>query len=104
MASGGLAQLIDFGLGISMGDVRGMYTADVTVAQKAELDAAIEEMRAGLRDGKVSVAQIQPVLETMRKQIADRKLNPSEVEALAAAARKASATKTPQASKLPPKP
>ena len=98
MASGGLVQLMDLALGMSMGDLRGMYASNVTAAQKKELDAAIEQLRGGLRNGKVSVAQLQPVLETMRKGIADQKMTSAEVQALTAAARKASA------SKLPPKP
>ena len=98
MGSGGLVQFMDFALGMSMGDVRGMYAAEVTAAQKQELEGAIEELRAGLRDGKVSVPQLQPVLETMRKGISDRKLQPAEVQELTAAARKATAAK------LPPRP
>ncbi len=98
MASGGLVKLMDLTFGMSMADVRGMYAADVTSAQKTELEDAIEQLRAGLRSGKVSVAQLQPVLETMRQGIGDKKLTPAEVRSIAAAARKATA------SKLPPKP
>ena len=98
MASGGLVQLMDLTLGMSMADVRGMYTSDVTPAQKKELEDAIEQLRAGLRDKKVPVARLQPVLDTMRKGISDKKLNPSEVQALTAAARQAGGAK------LPPKP
>ncbi len=95
MASGGLVQLMDLTLGMSMGDLRGMYASDVTAAQKKELEDSIEQLRGGLRDGKVSVAQLQPVLETMRNGIIDRKLTPAEVQTLSAAARKASASKLP---------
>jgi hypothetical protein len=96
MASGGLVQLMDFALGMSMGDVRGMFTADVTTEQKAELESAIEQLRLGLRDGKVPVAHLQPVLETMREGVSDKKMSPSEVDALAAAARKARSPKPPK--------
>ena len=96
MASGGLVQLMDLTLGMSMGDVRGMYTAQVTPAEKSELEDAIEQLRAGLREEQVSVTELQPVLETMRKGISDKKLDPAEVQAIAAAARKARATKLPK--------
>jgi len=86
---------MDFSLGMSMGDVRGMMAADVTPAQKKDLEDAIEQLRGGLRTGKVSVGQLQPVLETMRKGISDRKLTSAEVQSLTAAARKASAAKLP---------
>jgi len=93
MASGGLVQFMDFALGMSMGDVRGMYTSDVTSAQKDELENAIEQLRAGLRGGKVPVTKLDPVMQTMRKGISDKKLNPAEVQALAAAARNAAGSK-----------
>jgi hypothetical protein len=94
LASGGLVQFMDFALGMSMGDVRGMYASDVTSAQKDELEKAIEQLRAGLRDGKVSVTKLDPVMQTMRKGISDKKLTPSEVKALAAAARNAAVSKS----------
>ena len=95
MASGGLVQLMDLTLGMSMADLRGMFASDVTGAQKKELEDSIEQMRAGLRNGKVAVTDLQPVLELMRKGIADKKLSAAEVEGLAAAARKAAAAKPP---------
>jgi hypothetical protein len=98
LASGGLTQLMDLALGMSMGDLRGMYTKDVTPAQKKELDTAMEQLRAGLRNGKVPVGQLQPVLESMRVVITDQKVTPDEVRTLAAASRKA------VTAKLPPKP
>lgn len=104
MASGGLVQLMDLTLGMSMADLRGMYASDVTAAEKKELEDTIEGLRGGLRDGKVSVAELQPVLETMRKGTVDRKLTFAEVHELMAAARKASASETAKPSKLPAKP
>ena len=95
MASGGLVDLMDLTLGMSMGELRGMYTSDVTPAQKKEVDDAIEQLRSGMRDRKVSVARLQPVLETMRKAIGDKKVTPAEARSLTAAARKATASKLP---------
>lgn len=92
MASGGLVQFMDMALGMSMGDVRGMYTAQVSGAQKAELEKSIEDLRSGLREGRVPVTALDPVMQTMRRGIADQKLEPGEVGALAAAARKAAAS------------
>lgn len=97
MSSGGLVMMMDMGLGMSMGEVRGFYTPDVTAAQKQELEAVIESLRANLRDGKTSVTRLDPVLQTMRKTIADERMQPSEVEALAAAARKAAVPAVPKA-------
>jgi hypothetical protein len=93
LASGGLTQLMDLVLGMSMGDVRGMYTKDLTPAQKKDVDTAVEQLRAGIREGKVPVGQIQPFLESMRVVIADQKVTPDEARTLAASARKAVTTK-----------
>lgn len=99
LSSGGMVQFMDFALGMSMGDVRGMYTSDVTFAQKNDLEKSIEKLRVGLRSGKVSVTQLDPVMQSMRKGIADKKLTPDEVKALAAEARKAAERKRPPAKK-----
>lgn len=90
MSSGGIVTFMDFALGMSMGEVRGFYTSEVTGGQQNELDEAMELLRANLRSGKVPVTALDPVLQTMRKAIADEKMEPAEVNALAEAARKAS--------------
>lgn len=89
LAQGGIVDLMDMVFGMSMGDIRGMYAKDVTPAEKAELEASIEELRKGVRAQKVPVARLDPVLQTMRKAIADRKLDPPEVRELSAEARRA---------------
>ena len=89
MASGGIVDFMDLTFGMSMGEVRGMYTADVTPAQKKALEEAVESLRENVRNRKVPVAGLNPVLQTMRNGIADKKMQPADVEALTAAARKA---------------
>ena len=97
MSSGGLVTMMDMGLGMTLGELRGFYTPDVTAAQKKELEAAMESLRTNLRDGKTSVTRLDPVMQTMRKAIADEKVQPAEVDALAAAARKAAVPAVPKA-------
>lgn len=89
LSSGGLVGAMDLVFGMTMGEVRGMYTAEVTAAQKKELETAVEALRASLREEKIPVAALDPVLQTMRKAVADEKMQPDEVEAVTAAARKA---------------
>lgn len=91
LSRGGLVDLMDLVFGMSMGEVRGMYTADVTPSQKKDLENSVESLRAGLREGKVSVAKLDPVLQSMRKSMADKKMQPAEVDLLTAEARKATA-------------
>lgn len=89
MSSGGIVDVMDLAFGMSLGEMRGMYTSDVTPSQKKALEEAVESLRANLRGGRVPVANLDPVLRTMRNGIADGKMSPSEVDALIAAARKA---------------
>jgi hypothetical protein len=89
LSSGGLVDFMDLTFGMSMGEVRGAFTPDVTAAQKKELEESIEALRENLRNRKVPVGNLNPVLQTMQKGIRDKKMQPAEVEALTAAARKA---------------
>lgn len=85
---GGFAQLMDFTFGMTLGDMRGMYTPEVTQAQKDAMERAIETMRTNVREGKAPAASMQPTLQTIQKAIRDDKLTPDEVEAITAATRR----------------
>jgi hypothetical protein len=89
----GLSQFMDFALGMSLGEMRGMYTTEVSKAQRETLDRELETMRAGLRDKKIAVKDIQPVLQTLQKSVRDEKMTPAEVDQLTAAVRKATASR-----------
>jgi hypothetical protein len=93
MASGGMYQFMDLALGMTMSEARGMYSQDVTPAQKKELEDSMDALRKNLRAEKVSIANLDPVLQTIRKTTSDKKLQPSEVTAISAAARKANVVK-----------
>ena len=89
LASGGLVDLMDMVFGMTLGEMRGMYEAEVTPAQKKALETEIETLRKNLREKKISVASLDPVLQAMRRGTANEKLNPKEVGEITAAARKA---------------
>jgi hypothetical protein len=89
LSSGGMAQFIDFALGMSMGEVRGMYTSDVTEEQKTSLEREVTALRTNLRENRVSVASVQPFLEAIRKTTGDSKVNRDEITKLQAAAQTA---------------
>ncbi len=93
LGGGGLSQFMDFALGMSLGEMRGMYTAEVSEAQKKTLDTEMEAMRDKLRKKTIAVKDIQPVLQTMQKGIRDEKMTPAEVEQLTAAVRKANGSR-----------
>jgi hypothetical protein len=93
-----LSQFMDFVLGLSLGEMRGMYTPEVTAQQKQHFDNEVKHLREGLRNSKVSVPNLQPFLKTMQTAIADGKVTPEEVDRLAKAAADA-ASKPPEAKK-----
>ena len=92
-----LAQLMDYVVGTSLGELRGMYATDITPQQKTQFDAEVNRMRDGLRTDKVSVQNLQPFLKSMQSAISDKKVTPDELAALTKAAHDASTNgkKTP---------
>lgn len=92
MATGGITQFMDLMFGLTMGEMRGMYTADVTPAHKETFEKEIDTLRDNLRSGRINVGVLNPVLQAMQKTTKDEKLNPAEIDQIVTAARKASAT------------
>jgi len=88
LAGGGLAQVMDWTFGATMGELRGMYTPEVSAAQKQSLDTEIETMRRNLREEKISVQSVNPVLQAIRRATADQKVDAKELESLLAATKK----------------
>ena len=88
LSGGGFAQLMDFTFGMTLGEMRGMYTAEVTPAQKDAMERAIETLRTNVREGKASAASMQPTLQAIQKATKDEKLTPAEVESITASTRR----------------
>jgi len=88
LAGGGFTDLMDLAFGMTLSEMRGMYTSDVTAAQKQELEREVEAMREKLRTQKLSVQRIQPVLEAIRKATTDEKLDGKEVQRITVLVRK----------------
>jgi len=91
LARGGFTQVMDLVFGMTMGEMRGMYTADVTPAQKKQLEDEIALMRKNLREEKISVQSLQPVLKTIQKGTGDQKLSGKELEEIVAVTKKVNA-------------
>ncbi|MGZ5476837.1 MAG: hypothetical protein ACXW29_11615 [Thermoanaerobaculia bacterium] len=94
-----LSQFMDFVLGLSLGEMRGMYTPEVTAQQKQHFDDEVIHLRDGLRNNTVPMSNVQPFLKTVQTAIADGKVTPEEVDRLARAAEDATASKPPEAKK-----
>lgn len=84
-------ELMDFVVGTSIGELRGMYARDVTPAEKQRFDAELQRMRDGVRSGKVPVRNLQPFLKEMQSAILDKSVTAEEVERLTKAAHDAQA-------------
>jgi hypothetical protein len=80
--------LIDFTVGMSLGELRSQIVADVPAGQKKAFEAEVERMRENLRNEKVSVTALQPFLEQMRSVSSDRKVTAGELTRLQASAQK----------------
>lgn len=103
LAGGGFTEMMDMMFGMTMGEMRGMYQADVSAGQKEELEAGIKTMREHLRHERISVQSIQPLLQTMQKATRDEKLQANEVGQIISAVRKVNATAKAPSPKPPPK-
>ncbi|HYK05898.1 MAG TPA: hypothetical protein VE974_29415 [Thermoanaerobaculia bacterium] len=92
VSGSGLSSFMDMALGMSLGEMRGMYAAEVTPARKQSLEAEVEKMREGLRGGKVSIVALQPFMQNLQGAITDRKVTAQEAALLEESARKISAS------------
>ena len=100
-----LAQFMDYVVGSSLGEVKGMYAKDVTADQKARFDTEVKQLRENLRSGKVSMQNFQPFLKLMQTVMGDKKVTHEEVDRLTKAAHEATlkgTTKTPPPVEEPP--
>jgi hypothetical protein len=91
LSGGGFAQFLDLTLGMSVGEMRGMYGGDVSAARKKSLEGEIETMRAKLRDEKLSAPNVQPFLLAMRDAMSDKRVTAAEAAKIEQTARDASA-------------
>lgn len=92
LAGGGFTDFMDLVFGMTMGEMRGMYAAEVTDAQKRDLEREIETLREHLRNERIAAGALDPVLQAMRRATSDEKLAPAEVDKIVSAARKVNAT------------
>jgi len=90
LARGGFTVLMDFAIGMSVAEMKGMYAADVTPAKKEALDKEVEAMRARLREEKIAIPALQPFLDAIRKTTKDSKVTGEEMKLLLEAAQGAS--------------
>jgi hypothetical protein len=91
LSGGGFAQFLDLTLGMSVGEMRGMYAGDVSAARKKSLEGEIETMRTRLRDEKLSVPNVQPFLVSMRDAMSDKRVTEAEAAKVEQTAREVSA-------------
>lgn len=94
LSSGGFSQFLDMTLGMTMGELRGMYEPTVAAKDKDELEAEVRAMREHLRADRVTGAAIQPFLQSLRGTMGDNKVTTLETDQLTAVAAKINAGAT----------
>ena len=77
-----LAALFDLTIGMTIGEVKNMYTPEVSGEQRETFDDAVSAMREGLREGSVKMEKVQPFLQALQKAMGDDKVTPEELERL----------------------
>lgn len=83
-----LTDFMDFAIGMSISEMKGQYSADVSAGQKKSVDDEIQQMLKHLREKKISVQTMQPFLQRLREVTSDSKVTASEAASLQAVARK----------------
>ena len=95
VSAGRFTAFFDLVVGMSIGEMKGMYAADVAAPQKAAFDREVDRIREGLRGGTISIQSLQPLLVAMRSAMADNKVDRAELEGMTTVARKIRPGKTP---------
>ena len=72
--------------GTMQDEIHGMFTKEVTAADKSLFDAEMKTLRGNLAKGKVSIDRLQPLLRAIRDASIDSKITPEEAKKLTAAA------------------
>jgi hypothetical protein len=88
LSSGGLGQLIDMTLGMTLGELRGMYEPTVAAKDKDELEAEVRTLRENLRNERLAPASVDPLLRAMRGAMGDSKVTTLETDQMTATAAK----------------
>jgi hypothetical protein len=78
-------------------ELTGLYTRDVTVAQKSALDAQLAQLKQNVDAHKVKPDQLLPLLRAMSEATSDQSVTPAEVDKLTAQARELNAHAQPPA-------
>jgi len=73
--------------GTMQDEMRGMFTKEVTAAQKNAFDAEMNALRANIASGKVSLDRLQPFLHSIRDASMDSKITADEATRLTESAR-----------------
>jgi hypothetical protein len=91
LSSGGFTTFIDFAIGMSLGEMKKQYTAEVTPEQRASFEKESLQLREHLRADRVNLPAVQPFLQGVSNASMDRKVTLAEVRQLEMIARKINA-------------
>ena len=84
--SGKGGSIFSWMFGMMQDEMHGMFTKEVSAADKSLFDAEMKTLRGNLSAGKVSIDRLQPLLHAIRDASIDSKITPEEAKTLTAAA------------------
>ncbi|MFZ2491910.1 MAG: hypothetical protein WA208_10540 [Thermoanaerobaculia bacterium] len=88
LSTSAINEFMDMALGMTMGEVRGMYAKDLGAAEKKAFESEVEGVRQNLRDGTISVRALDPLMQSIRAASGDNRIDRPELEQMQVAARK----------------
>ncbi|MEA2489224.1 MAG: hypothetical protein QOH21_1016 [Acidobacteriota bacterium] len=86
LSSGGFGEVMDLTIGMSLGELRGMYAKDLQAVDKDALEKAVETMRKNVQEKRVDVASLRPFLQQLSASMRDGTASADEVRRLTATA------------------
>lgn len=78
----GTGRLMDRVLGMVAGEMSSMYAADVTNAQKTELEQQVAALRVSVRSERLAMAKLEPAMTALREAVADSSVTRAEADEL----------------------
>lgn len=96
LSTSAINEFMDMALGMTMGEVRGMYAKDLGAAEKKGFENEVDGVRKNLRDGAISVRDLDPLMQSIRAASGDNRIERPELEQMQAAARKINSRAKPR--------
>jgi hypothetical protein len=86
LAGGGFGDVMDLTIGMSLGELRGMFAKDLQAVDKDAFEKAVATMRTNVTEKRVGAASLRPFLQQLSASMRDGTASADEVRRLTATA------------------